>query len=134
MKNKTCKFFTLLLLALIIFFFAGCAPVINPEGGVNEFITGTITDSDDGTPISNIKITSNYGSTVTDENGYFEIVSYYLVDATDSTTISNSKMNAYHELLLEDIDESRTPAYKTTKKSPKAGISKPVIFQMEKDL
>lgn len=130
MKKLITKLLQFIFPICILISTTSCEPVVNPEGGINEFITGYVTC--EGIPIQGIKVSSNYGYTITDENGYFEILSYYLVDSSNSSIPSAPQKT--HELIFTDIDGDSNYNLKEKIIKQNAGISEPIIVMMEKNL
>lgn len=132
MKRTFTKLCFACLFGFVITAFTGCDSPINPAGGINEMITGNVYSEEDSTPVKGIKVTSNYGYTLTDENGYFEILSYYLVDKTSDSSISVPKED--HVLTFTDIDGDANGKFKETTVNVTPKSKKTITVQIEKDL
>lgn len=117
MKKLHSKLILIILSVFVAVLFFGCKPVLNPEGGINEYISGIV--KSDGSPIPGIKVTSNYGSTITDENGFFGILSYYF-------------KNENHLINFSDIDGEENGKFKTKNVTIKPGMNS-FDVEMEKD-
>lgn len=131
MKRIFRKILFIFLLCLLPLNYFGCKQVINPAGGINEFITGYITS--ESSPIPGIKVSSNYGYTISDENGYFEILSYYLVDTSDDNTIYLPQKNAKHELVFTDIDGEANGKLKQKTVFLDPEVTSPISIIMDKE-
>lgn len=111
MKKLHSKLILIILSVFVAVLFFGCKPVLNPEGGINEYISGIVkSEENPGNPIPGIKVTSNYGSTITDENGFFGILSYYFE-------------NDNHLIIFSDIDGEENGKFKTEDVNIKPGMN-----------
>lgn len=117
MKKLHSKLILIILSVFVAVLFFGCKPILNPEGGINEYISGIV--KSEGNPIPGIKVTSNYGSTITDENGFFGILSYYF-------------KNENHLINFSDIDGEENGKFETQDVIIKPGMNSSVV-EMKKD-
>lgn len=85
---KSKNLIIILISFLLCFAFTGCDKLIgNPEGGYNILISGVVTDESNN-PVSGVRVSSGYGTTVTNNLGAFYIIGYYFMEDGNIDTVS----------------------------------------------